>query len=288
MTRSTRPCSACGAVLEIGESFCDIALRLPDECWKCDDCTREVPRADAAAFESVRPAGPASCSTCDASLEPGRDTCDDCIAKARERNAAAARAQLLADAGIPPTFASWTLASFEADRGRRAAAAAGRRWAAGELAALHLFGETGTGKTSLAAAAAMAFLEAPARRSWRRRRLYFRTAADLAAGLSAGFQEPSYGAALALVRDVGAALVLDDLDKISPTRQTATRLWEAIDGRLRNETPLLITSNGTVKDVVSGWPDHFQESIASRLAVCERHEWQGPDLRLVRPKAVAA
>lgn len=164
--------------------------------------------------------------------------------------------------------------------GAGAAREAARDWAAGRgPTILVLAGPVGVGKTTLAAAA---FRHHLARRAG-----YWRSVPVLFAHLSAGFGTPTHDQAVALL-DGSYLLALDDLDKSRPTEYAAERLFAAIDGCYANRTPLVVTTNLSIGELVAHWPDPFGAAIGSRLTdrtVSRVVRMEGDDRRQARRTA---
>jgi len=201
--------------------------------------------------------------------------CDECAKRhaGEEREAEEAervrraRERLMAS-GIP---AHWRTARLEQLNGSQPVEAA-TRWAAGDLTGLLLVGPVGVGKTHTAAAAAVTMLA--------RRAVVWASAPVLMARLATDMGTPQHQAALDAL--IGRrALVLDDLDKIRPTNYGAEQLFAAIDSRVADGVPLLVTANLTLGEIARRYPAPHGEAIASRLAEhCERHDLTGQDRRM--------
>ena len=93
---------------------------------------------------------------------------------------------------------------------------------------------------------------------------------------------------LAAVLTGSGPLVLDDIDKTSLGDWVAGQLFAAIDNRLANDRPLLITSNLDVSGLVGLFPERFRRAVGSRIAgSCEVVELKGSDRRLQRSAGAA-
>lgn len=149
-----------------------------------------------------------------------------------------------------------------------AAGNAARKWASGEIKGLCLTGPVGVGKTWLAAAAA-----------WARLQNYgvkWVSVARLMTQLRAGFGSEMKTQADKIVAGTGA-IVLDDLDKVNPTDYGREVLFAAMDGRVEEGAPLLVTTNKAVSEL----SEKLGDPIASRLAgYCEVIRMVGEDRRL--------
>jgi DNA replication protein DnaC len=208
--------------------------------------------------------------------------CDACIetATASEQDAERRRDQALRDrrrqaritaSGVPGALLNITFDDLD-HHGRERIIAAALRWAVGDLAGLVLTGPVGAGKTRIAAAAANEMLC--------RRALRWTSAPLLFARLGHGFGTDGHEGALDVL--IGAhPLILDDLDKVRPTEFAAERVFAAIDTRITEGVPLLVTTNLGSAQLAEKFPDPFGEAITSRLAgYCEGHRVDGPDRRL--------
>lgn len=145
---------------------------------------------------------------------------------------------------------------------------AARLWADGELRGLMLLGPVGVGKTHLAAAAV-----------WRRLRVdrvrWVRTA-RLMSQLRAGFDDSARREALAIINGT-SALVLDDLDKATPTDFGREVVFNAVDSRIEHGSPLLVTTNLELSAI----GERYGEPVASRLAgYCRVLRMTGEDRRI--------
>lgn len=150
---------------------------------------------------------------------------------------------------------------------------AARLWADGELRGLMLLGPVGVGKTHLAAAAV-----------WRRLRsdrVRWVRVARLMSQLRAGFDDTARREALSIINGT-SALVLDDLDKATPTDFGREVIFNAVDTRIEHGSPLLVTTNLEL----SGIGERYGEAVASRLAgYCRVLRMTGDDRRLARTSA---
>ncbi len=143
-----------------------------------------------------------------------------------------------------------------------------RQWGAAEIQGLCLTGTVGVGKTHLAAAATWDRLN---RESIR----WVRTA-QLLTHLRSGFGESDSATAKAIIAGTGG-IVLDDIDKVNPTEFGREVLFCAIDGRVQEGTPLLVTTNLTLGEI----GNRLGEPVASRLAgYCRTVSIQGEDRRV--------
>lgn len=138
---------------------------------------------------------------------------------------------------LPRGLRSLTWESYETHRkGAAGALVAAQALATGkhEKCGAMFVGPVGVGKTRLAATCAWAMLD--------RCELRYVNVADLMTKLTAAFGDGARAEALKVLTG-RTALVLDDLDKINPTQTVLAHLYTAIDGRVQNGAPLIVTTN---------------------------------------------
>ena len=136
---------------------------------------------------------------------------------------------------------------------------------------LLLTGPIGVGKTHAAAAAAEHCLRSGA--------LDWTSGPLLMARLGSGLGTAIHDDAVRVLQHP-RALVLDDLDKARPTEYGAEQMFVAVDTRVTNHKPLLVTTNLDLGELARKWPSPYGEAIASRLAgYCVVHALTGPDRR---------
>jgi hypothetical protein len=141
-------------------------------------------------------------------------------------------------------------------------------WVHGDIPGLMLTGEVGVGKTTLAAAAVFEMTTT--------RRVLWAPLGTFFARLSLPFDEPGRRWAMEVV-DGSDALALDDLDKARNTDYGREQVFTAIDHRIEERLPLLITSNMPVGEI----GERFGAAVASRIAgYCAMVPVQGSDRRL--------
>lgn len=162
------------------------------------------------------------------------------------------------------TFATfdpdWDAASADLLRSARAtcqrwADAPGDRW-------LFLTGPCGTGKSHLAAAAALELARSG-------RSAFYRSAPAMLEALRAGYRAGDFDARLAAVCDV-PVLVLDDLGAESPTASNRSLLFTILNHRaLRPDLITIITSNVDLEPFAESDPEfpNLDKRIASRIAM---------------------
>lgn len=195
-----------------------------------------------------------NCETCQDRLdaeEAGRE-----LAERREE----LRLGRLRKARMPERWMAVNFEKVERDPERALAIDAALQWANAENPrGLLLWGDVGRGKTVIAAAAAMEYLQ--------RRRLRWLSVAKLLTDLRGGFDSPLYKAALERIDPAATdhALVLDDLDKINPTAHSLQPLYVAINGWLERPLPLLVTMNRSPDGLADWAGEAFGEALASRL-----------------------
>lgn len=145
---------------------------------------------------------------------------------------------------------------------------AGESWGRGQIRGLVITGPVGVGKTWTAAAAANLFLE--------RRGLRWFSVVRLLAQARAGFKDRNREEVNKVLLDPRLALVMDDIDKVNPTDFARDILFQAIDERVNNDTPLLVTTNMRYPEL----EQTYGEPIASRLAgYCKAVRIDGTDRR---------
>lgn len=202
------------------------------------------------------------CVRCQDTVALSGDYCEDCNGHNMER-----RKWMERDSTIPKALQAIPFASLD-QAGNEAAFAAAEHWAQGELGGLVLTGPVGVGKTTLAAAAA-----------WARRFPAQWASIPAVIAKSFGDDEARRQAAVALTD--GRSIVLDDIDKVKAGDWVAAQLFTAIDSRISEGAPLLVTMNLNVGELAQAIGGRFGEAIASRLAgYCEIHEMVGQDRRL--------
>ena len=201
--------------------------------------------------------------------------CNDCSRKEAQREAFE-KAELdkrhhlgrIEAAGIPTKLQQVTFDTLKAEPVNRAAIEAGKRWGIGKIKGLVITGPVGVGKTWTAAAAANLFLE--------RRGLRWFSVVRLLAQARAGFKDRNREDVNKVLLDPRLALVMDDIDKVNPTDFARDILFQAIDERVNNDTPLLVTTNMRYPEL----EQTYGEPIASRLAgYCEAVRIDGHDRR---------
>ena len=239
----------------------------------CKTCGREFERPDFAAGldEKWR-----------ARLELWEFDCPECVeaADARQRwEAEEEEARQHAErvdrrrsaSGIPVRLRGLKWSDIALDERSNAIAAAGE-WPFGRSRGLLLAGSVGVGKTRIAATAAWQYLGVGSLR-WLSAPLLF-------ARLGSGFGSQQRDDALEVLTG-SAALVLDDLDKVRPTEYAAEHVFLAIDGRITEGVPLLVTTNLTLDALADKFPEPYGPSIVSRLVeYCDAFLLEGADRRL--------
>jgi DNA replication protein DnaC len=238
-----------------------------DACVLCGrTIEREIPAALTGSWRAHAATMPLVCSPC-----ADRRDAEEAERERRRAEDALRRdaARRLRRCGLPERLQR-SAALGEHDRAEHHRAA--RRWGAGELRGLVLSGPVGSGKTWTAAAALRELVQ--------RRAVLWTSAPLLFAQLGAPRGGERHEAALELLT-ARTALVLDDLDKARPTDYGAEQLFLAVDTRVEHRKPLLVTTNLTLGELATRYPQPYGEAIASRLAgYCEHVELRGPDRRM--------
>lgn len=162
-------------------------------------------------------------------------------------------------------------ATFKASPAGAEAIDAAKLWVA-EGGTLTLTGSVGTGKTCLAAVAASHLM-------WERDVIWQSVPSMLSNAIAAPSEDDRKTALRAILGS--GALVLDDLDKIKPAEWASSQVFAAIDNRVSNGAPLLVTLNKSIGELAAFIGGDFGPAIASRLA--EQHVVQltGNDQRLI-------
>jgi DNA replication protein DnaC len=207
--------------------------------------------------DNVRPLRGCPCG------HPTGPKCPDC--QEHERDERAKRLKARIDRSELPTQLRG-LSVAAAVEGPATDAAA--RWARGDLPGLCLTGPVGVGKSWLAAAAA-----------WERLQTYgvrWVSAARLMAQIRSGFNSKAKARADEIITGT-CAIVLDDLDKVNPTEYGREVMFAAIDGRVEEGAPLLVTTNKAMSEI----GEQLGDAIMSRLAgYCQVVRMVGDDRRV--------
>jgi DNA replication protein DnaC len=178
-------------------------------------------------------------------------------------------------AGIAPRECTAAIADpparrFEPEEFQKAAHTAGVEWARNG-GILTIAGPMGTGKTTLAARAAL-------RRLAYGHPLRWRITAEIVSGLWANDPMVRAASEQLLYRGTGA-LVLDDLDIQRTTGAAMEALGGLVDRWYRTEQPLLITTNAPSRDGLAKEYGRTGQRIASRLGAGTWIDVRGTDLR---------
>jgi len=227
-------------------------MTTPDTCHRCGTKLpeREIPADFNARMAEMLARLPRHCDPCVKELQAEE-------AEEAERERAEEAARLLASrrdqAEMPRELAAITFDDIDVDDDNREAVEAARAWGKGELTGLLLGGNVGVGKTWLAAAAVNERLHL--------RRVRWFSVARLMAQARAGFGASAREELNDVLLNGRLALVLDDIDKANPTDYTREILFELIDERINEGTPLIVTTNRSGKELKK----IYGEPILSRL-----------------------
>lgn len=185
--------------------------------------------------------------------------CDECALEDDRRTEAAKAsgdfARRLEASGLPKAAKELRWSQMIASGQRAQAIDAAKHWSEQEpkmARGLLLHGPAGTGKSRLAATAAVARMQ-----RWPVRWV---SVAMLIAQLQASFSDKDRSAALKVLTG-HEPLVLDDLDKVNPSETVRSQLFVAIENRITAEVPLLITTNLPIGKL----EERFGEAIVSRI-----------------------
>lgn len=208
------------------------------------------------------------------------DPCEDTIEAAEEatRHQEALRKRL-ERSNLPDDLRGFYFNEMLPDGGRRFVVDAVRHWSEykdPEPPAICLFGGKGRGKTRLAATAAAARLA--------RHDVRWVSMPILLAQLGAAFSDSARRQAIAVLTGKGA-LIIDDLDKATPSDWAATQIFAALDTRIQAGAPLLITTNLTPARLGEKFKGEIGEAIMSRIGGMRVLELPGRDNRLTLPVA---
>lgn len=234
--------------------------------WEVDTSCHRC-GADVVLFSDVEPKPPGLgfarfvlCRTCN-------DADERAEADARDEEAHAKRVR---ESLLPHALQGMRFDFLDRDRGDRVKAIeAAEAWATAiEPRGLCLFGDTGVGKTRIAATAAWLRL--------RRFPVRWVSVPVLMAQVGAGFSDEGRREAVATIAGNGP-LVLDDLDKVNPSEWSKQQLFAAIDTRVASGAPLFITTNLPPSQL----GERFGQPIVSRIVgSCDVLSLHGEDRRL--------
>lgn len=140
-----------------------------------------------------------------------------------------------------------------------------------------LLGSIGVGKTTLAAATDIEYMD----RNLHRPTPRWINTVNAFNDLSRGFHDVARVNTLDALDGKHTPLILDDIDKAKPNASAAAVLFGAIDACITHERSLICTTNLMPSELERNWPKPHGVAIASRLAgYCEMHRVTGVDRRL--------
>ncbi len=172
------------------------------------------------------------------------------------------------EAGIPPRLHAASLDNIAVDNGNREAVEAARSFIETPRDALLLHGDTGRGKTWLAAAIARELI---IRGAWTQ----FTAASDMIADLAQSYKEDSFEMTFKKYKNV-PVLIIDDLGVEKDTERSLEHVYNLIDHRYAWERGTVITSNMRGKELAA----RYGTRIMSRIKTGAVVELKGKDRRL--------
>lgn len=210
----------------------------------------------------------------------GAMVCDECADKIEHEERKAAERKRLGEkvqsSGLPAKWHALRWSELD-DRGcgerearaRKAVFRAAYEWATdADHSTLLIYGDTGSGKTRVAATAL-----------WERLRhtpgAHWVSVAQLIAKSRANFGTAEKEEATRILTGT-TPVVLDDLDKAGPSEYVRELVFAAIDVRDQANVPMLVTTN--FKPTQLG--DKYGKAIMSRVAGFDQYELPGPDRRI--------
>lgn len=199
--------------------------------------------------------------------------CETCLDRLEAREQAEERKSVRearrSRCGLPNRLRGEFLERLPAKPGQRAAVKAAIDWATSEdPGGLMLLGETGVGKTRIAAAACWTRLE--------HHPCTYASVARAMARLGGSFTDEGRAEAVRVFSGAGA-VVLDDLDKTRPSEYGMEQLFAAVDAREQAGAPLLVTTNLTPSEI----GERYGDPLMSRLVgYCRTVRVEGDDWRV--------
>lgn len=191
--------------------------------------------------------------------DPRGPQCPECAEYEREQKSARLESRI-ANSGLPLPLRGTTYPLGPV-------AEVAKQWAAGEVSTLVLTGPVGVGKTYLAAAACWDRLQSQPTR--------WVSVARIMLQLRAAFGDENRAEALKVLTGE-SAIVLDDLDKVNPTEDGRSAIFTAIDARIEQGSPLLVTTNLDMSEIGKRYGD----AVMSRLRGGQVVRMQGADRRV--------
>jgi len=185
------------------------------------------------------------------------------------------RSRLLKKSGLPARYHGATFATAEIGDLNREAYGKVMAFVENPTGGLILSGPVGTGKTFLAACTANYYLD---RLKW----VTFGNVLDLLGRLKRSFSDAAQEEEWKIMDELAKVplLVVDDLGKEKVSEWVEQVLYQVIDGRYRDNRPLIVTTNFDAVALAGRYPE-VGEYLMSRLGgFCEPVFLGGDDRRL--------